>query len=113
MTLIILFYPSTLIVEFCMLKFFWLQRIDINTKVLCTNFCLDPFLSEKIFLASLQVQILRLNSFQIKNLAAHLRDWPKLKSSHMQMVLVGGEGKVMDKNRGKTRSVLQSSITHG
>ena len=38
------------------------------------------------------------------------RNRPKLKSSHLQIGLVGGEGKVIDENRGQTRGVLQSHM---
>ena len=38
------------------------------------------------------------------------RKRPKLKSSHRQIGLVGGEGKVIDENRGQTRGVLQSHM---
>ena len=35
---------------------------------------------------------------------------PKIKISHLQIGLVGDEGKVIDKNRGLTRGVLQSHM---
>ena len=38
------------------------------------------------------------------------RNRPKQKSSHLQMGLVGGEVKVLDKNGGQTRGVLQSHM---
>ena len=38
------------------------------------------------------------------------RNKPQLHSSHLQIGLVGGEGKVIDKNRGRTRGVLQSHM---
>ena len=45
-----------------------------------------------------------------KNMGGGNRNRPKLKSSHLQIGLVGGEGKVIDENRGQTRGVLQSHM---
>ena len=45
-----------------------------------------------------------------KNMGGGNRNRPKLKSSHLQIGLVGGGGKVLDENRGQTRGVLQSHM---
>ena len=45
----------------------------------------------------------------LKNMGGN-RNRLKLKSSHLQIGLVGGEGKGIDENRGQTRGALQSHM---